>query len=373
MSFQRNQRLFQTLTNSLSHERTHISTFFSTCALRNLLSIGNVTRRFHAPSLTTSQLQHTSTSDSSNSNASHTQNESASLQDIEKRSRPSRPFRKQYHLLSLKRPRWTDEEKDMLLKLVRQGYSSYDVHTHFPFRSICSLDSRIARIRTEEQRKGTIAKKPRLSIRKMAWGVKEDEWLVKRLQEYGFKDRKEEDVSWPEIANGTVNGKTLGRTATSCKRRWAIINPSSERLHGLWSKEEVDRLEKAVRSQLPDPASVAAETNVDSTLALNKLGLPLYGDHMATVDWDEISKAVATRSGVQCRSHAYKTFASGTEGRWNEFETERLVRGVDNYGHDWHKVAEAVVSRSAFQVRQKYFKMIGKYKQKQPEQQQEQQ
>lgn len=367
MSFPRNQRLFQTLANGLSHERTHSFTFFSTGAIRNLLSINNVTRRFYIPSLTTSQLQHTSTGDSSSSNASITQNDSVRLEDIEKRSRPSRPNRGQYHLLNLKRPRWTEEEKDMLLKFVQQGYSSYDVHTHFPLRSICSLDSRMAHLRTEEQRKGTIDKKPRLSVQKSAWSVKEDEWLLKRLEEYGFKDREKEDVSWPEIANGKVNGKRLGRTATSCKRRWAIIDPSSERLHGFWSKEELGKLEKAVRSQLPDPESLAAETKADSTVVLNKLGLPLNGDHMATVDWDEVSKAVATRSGVQCRSHAYKVLASGSEGRWNEFETERLVKGVDEYGHDWHKVAAVIGTRSAFQVRQKYFQMIKKEEQKQQE------
>lgn len=257
----------------------------------------------------------------------------------------------------------------MLLKFVRQGYSSYDVYTHFPLRSICSLDTRMAKLRTEEERNGTFVKKPRLSVQKTAWGVKEDEWLLKRLEEYGFKDRKEEDVSWPEIANGTVNGKRLGRTATSCKRRWAIIDPSSERLHGFWSKEELGRLEKAVRSQLPDPETVAAETKADSTVALNKLGLPLHGDHMATVDWDEVSNAVETRSGVQCRSHAYKTLASGTEGRWNEFETERLVKGVDEHGHDWHKIAAVIGTRSAFQARQKYFLMVTKNKQAEQKQQ----
>ncbi|KAF9548567.1 hypothetical protein EC957_006121 [Mortierella hygrophila] len=368
MSFQRNQRLLQTLTNGLSHEQTHSSAFFATGALRNLFSISNVTRRFYTPSITTSQLQHTSTGDSS-SNASPSQNDSARLEDIERRIRPSRHTRGHYHLLSLKRPRWTDEEKDMLLRFVRQGYSSYDVHTHFPLRSICSLDTRIAHLRTEEQKKGTIVKKPRLSIQKLAWGVKEDEWLLKRLEEYGFKKREEMDVSWPEIANGTVNGKKLGRTATSCKRRWAIIDPSSERLHGIWSKEELERLEKAVRSQLPDLASVAAETKADSTVVLNKLGLPVHGDHMMTIDWDEVSKAVATRSGVQCRSHAHKTLASGVEGKWNTFEIERLVKGVDDYGHDWHKVAAVIGTRSAFQTRQKYFLMVAKKKAEQKEQQ----
>ncbi|KAF9122087.1 hypothetical protein BG015_005658 [Linnemannia schmuckeri] len=359
MSLQRNQRLFQALTSSLSHERTQ-----SSCnPFRSLLSISNVTRRFYSPSLTTSQLEDTPTS-SNNGTITPSQDNSSKLEDIDKRSRPSRHIRGQYHLLNPKRPRWTEDEKETLLKFVRQGYSSYDVHTHFPLRSICSLDTRMARLRTEEHNKGTIVKKPRLSVQMSAWGVKEDEWLLKRLEEYGFKDRKEKDVSWPEIANGTVNGKSLGRTATSCKRRWAIINPSSERLHGFWSKEELERLEKAVRSQLPTPESVAAETKADSTVVLNKLGLPLNGDHMATVDWDKVSKVVETRSGVQCRSHAYKTLASGTEGRWADFETERLIKGIDEYGHDWHKVAAAVGTRSAFQARQKYF-MMAKQKQQQ--------
>lgn len=261
----------------------------------------------------------------------------------------------------------------MLLKLVRQGYSSYEVHTHFPLRSICSLDTRMARLRTEEHNKGTIVKKPRLSVQKTAWGIKEDEWLVKRLEEYGFKDREEKDVSWPEIANGKVNGKALGRTATSCKRRWAIIDPSSERFRGHWLKDELERLEKAVRSQVPSPESVAAETKSGSTVVLNKLGLPLNGDHMMTVDWDKVSKLVETRSGVQCRSHAYKTLASGSEGRWNEFETERLVKGVDEYGHDWHKVAAVIGTRSAFQARQKYYLHVAKVKQQAKQKRQDQQ
>ncbi|KAF8942881.1 hypothetical protein BGZ47_006051, partial [Haplosporangium gracile] len=361
-------RLFQALTGSLSHERTQ-----SSCnPFRSLLSISNVTRRFYSPSLTTSQLEHTSTG-SNNDTITTSQDDSAKLKDIDKRNRPSRHIRGQYHLLNLKRPRWTEDEKETLLKLVRQGYSSYDVHTHFPLRSICSLDNRMARLRTEEHNKGTIVKKPRLSVQKTAWGVKEDEWLIKRLEEYGFKDREEKDVSWPEIANGTVNGKNLGRTATSCKRRWVIIDPSSERLHGIWSKEEQGRLEKAVRLQLPTSENDAAETKANSTVVLNKLGLPLNGDHMAMVDWDEVSKVVATRSGVQCRSHAYKTLESGTGGRWDESETKRLMKGVDEYGHDWHKVAAVVGTRSAFQARQKYFLTTAKQKQKQQEQAEQQQ
>ncbi|KAG0289520.1 hypothetical protein BGZ96_006950 [Linnemannia gamsii] len=356
MSFQRNQRLLQTLSCSLSHERTRVFGFFSAGAFRNPLSISHVTQRFYTPSITTSQLQQTTTGGSTDVSATTTsQNDAAELEDVDKRSRPSRSVRGHYHLLNPTRPRWTEEENVTLLKFVRQGYSSYEVHTHFPLRSICSLDTRMARLRTEEHNKGTFVKKPRLSVQKTAWGTKEDEWLVKRLEEYGLKDIEEKNVSWPEIANGTVNGKALGRTATSCKRRWAIINPSSERYRGYWLVDELERLEKAVRSQLPSPESVAAETKSDSTVVLNKLGLPLNGDHMATVDWDKVSKLVETRSGVQCRSHAYKTLASGTEGRWNEFETERLVRGVDEYGHDWHKVAAVVGTRSAFQTRQKYY------------------
>jgi hypothetical protein len=364
------QRLLRTLSSSLSHERTQVSSFFSPSAFRNLLSISHVTRRFYTPSLTTSQLQQTTTGGSTNNGAiTASQDDAVKIEDIDKRNRP-RPSRGQYHLLSAKRPRWTEEEKDLLVNLVRQGYTSYDVRTHFPLRTICSLDTRMARIRTEEHNKGTFVKKPRLSVQKSAWGVKEDEWLVKRLEEYGFKDRELKDVSWPEIANGMVNGKGLGRTATSCKRRWAIIDPSSERFRGIWSKEELERLEEAVRAQLPSPESVAADTKSDSTVVVNKLGLPLHGDHMATVDWDKVSELVETRSGVQCRSHAYKTLASGVEGRWSEFETERLVKGVDEYGHDWHKVAATVGTRSAFQTRQKYFLQVDKLKRQAKQKQQ---
>ncbi|KAF9100164.1 Myb-like DNA-binding domain protein [Mortierella sp. AD031] len=359
MAFSKNQHLLQNLTSSLTNGRAQFLGFPSTGAcnpLRNVLSFSNVTRRFYFPSLTTPQLQQTSSKDSSKP----VPTQDATNLDDDKRARPSRPTRGQYHLLNAKRPRWTEEEKDMLLNFVRQGYNSYDIYTHFPLRTICSLDTRMAQLRTEEAAKGTMVKKPRRNIRDCAWSDKETEWLIKRLEDYGLESRKEEDVSWPEIANGVVDGKRLGRTATSCKRRWAIINPTSERIQGRWSKEEQTRLEKAILDQLKDvdsesPASALSSASSAYTASLrNKLGLALNGDHLTFIDWDKIAESVQTRTGIQCRSHANKTLESGVEGKWSEDEYLRFKQGMDEYGHDWHKVAMIVGTRSAFQTRQKF-------------------
>ncbi|KAF9131175.1 hypothetical protein BGW39_002145 [Mortierella sp. 14UC] len=351
MALTKNHRFFQALTSNLSA---------GACSpFRSVFSISSVARRFYTPSFTTSQLQHTSAD-----SISLTPQGNSAKPDSDKGTRPSRHARGQYHLLNTKRPRWTDEEKEMLLTFVRQGYTSLDIHTHFPLRSICSLDTRMAHLRTEEQDKGNIAKKPRLSIQKQAWSEKEDEWLVKRLQEYGLKDRKEDDISWPVIANGLVDGKSLGRTATSCKRRWAIIDPSSVRRHGYWSQEEKDKLASAVRSYLQESGSIPpGEPKTDSTGVRNKLGLTLNSDSLAMVDWDVVCKEVATRSGVQCRSYAYKNLESGTKGRWDESELERLTKAVAEHGEDWHTIASVVGTRSAFQSRQRYYTMLAKAKQ----------
>ncbi|KAF9900537.1 Myb-like DNA-binding domain protein [Linnemannia zychae] len=219
-----------------------------------------------------------------------------------------------------------------------------------------------------EVEKGTMDKKPRLSIQKQAWTEEEDQWLTKRLQEYGLKDREEHEISWPVIANGRVDGKSLGRTATSCKRRWTIIDPSSERHFGYWSQEEKDRLASAIRSQLEEMGSISPEESIkesmtDSTGVRNKLGLTLNGDNLVLIDWDEIGRKVATRSGVQCRSHAFKNLESGLKGRWDEDEVERLTKGIAEYGEDWHKIASVVGTRSAFQSRQKYNTILAKAKQ----------
>ncbi|KAG0376138.1 hypothetical protein BGX24_008208 [Mortierella sp. AD032] len=351
MALTRNRSFLHALTSNLSAGACN--------PFRNALSISSVARRFYTPSLT-SQLQHTS----AGSISPATSQDNSVKPDSDKRTRPSRNTRGQYHLLNTKRPRWTDEEKDMLLAFVHQGYSSQDVYTHFPLRSICSLDTRIARLRSEEQAKGTIEKKPRLGIQKVAWSEKEDEWLVKRLKEYGLTGREEEDISWPVVANGLVDGKSLGRTATSCKRRWVIIDPSSERRHGFWTKEEKDKLANAVRKQLKHEKSALSEkSRTNSTGVRNKLGLALNSDSLAMVDWDDVGKEVQTRSGVQCRSHAYKNLESGTKGRWDESEVNRMREGVMKYGEDWHRVASVVGTRSAFQVRQRHFVVLAKTKQ----------
>ncbi|CAO3573918.1 unnamed protein product [Mortierella alpina] len=251
------------------------------------------------------------------------------------------------------RSAWTPEEKTLLANLVRQGLRVQEIHSRFPHRTICTLDTRICQLRKQIFKTDSMSKDEIREMRRRNkgsfkhWTADEDEWLRKRVQQ----QQGEGELNWSRIANGSPEDGRLGRTATSCKRRWAIIDPEAKLLHGLWSNEESQKLLQAVCKQL----NVSDRGN--STLLKDGVhGLKdMDSLQLHNVDWKVVAEAVGTRSNIQCRSHAYKNQRSGSKGRWEQDELRRLEIGLERYGHDWHKLAELVHTRSAYQVKQKYF------------------
>ncbi|KAF9920482.1 hypothetical protein FBU30_009696 [Linnemannia zychae] len=358
MLFTRNQRLFQTLAISLSHERTQASGIIPITAynlFRNALPASVVVRRLFTPSITRTFQGHISIQ---NTTSAHNYPiisvaEDISTDSVGNDTKHDKQNRKKYHSFGMKRPRWSKKEDELLLKYVRRGLSSHNIHSHFPGRTICSIDVRMSQLRSHEMRAGNIPKRPQISIKDSAWSSAEDEWLTKRLRDYLKHGGDPSDISWPKVANGMVDGERLGRTATSCKRRWAIIDPSSKRQSGAWAQDESDRLRDAIRSQLKE-LNIPTGESVAKGLHLNKLGLPLNGDILSKINWDEAAAKVMTRSDIQCRSHTFKHFESGKSGKWSDAEVKQLEIGLSKYGTDWNKLASIVGTRSAYQVRQKY-------------------
>ncbi|KAF9953578.1 hypothetical protein BGZ70_000195 [Mortierella alpina] len=236
----------------------------------------------------------------------------------------------------LMRSAWSPEEKTLLANLVRQGLHVQDIHSYFPHRTICTLDTRICQLRKQIFKTDSMSKDEIREMRRRSkgsfkhWTADEDAWLMRR------------------IANGSPEDGRLGRTATSCKRRWAIIDPEAKLLHGTWSEEESRKLLQAVCKQLnaSDKGSVTMLKEGDHGLK-DMDSLQLHN-----VDWKVVAEAVGTRSNIQCRSHAYKNQRSGCKGRWEPDELRRLEIGLQRHGQDWHKLAELVNTRSAYQVKQ---------------------
>ncbi|KAF9949689.1 DNA binding transcription coactivator transcription factor [Mortierella alpina] len=317
----------------------------------SLISPSMVPRRFYMPSVPTSQLKQDSSPSASVKDLSappplhsggQSSADSADKDDAQK-----------YLMPDLMRMRWTSEEKAQLADLVRQGLRIQEIHSYFPHRTICTLDTRICQLRKKIFKTDSMSKDEIREMRRRKkgafkhWTKEEDEWLRRRVQQ----QQGSEELNWSKIANGSVEDGRLGRTATSCKRRWAIIDPEARLNHGTWSEEESRKLLLAVCKQL----NVAAM----GSSSLEQKGLhdlkDMDTDKLHTVDWKVVAEAVGTRSNIQCRSHAYKNQCTGARGRWNPEELVRLERGLERCGQDWHQLAEYVGTRSAYQVKQKYF------------------
>ncbi|KAF9941068.1 hypothetical protein BGZ67_005926 [Mortierella alpina] len=310
-----------------------------------------VPRRFYIPSLPTSQLQQHSSPSASSKELStpsplHTGGSSSANSE-------------EGGLMSdLRRSRWSPEEKTMLANLVRDGLRTHDIHSLFPHRTICTLDTRICQLRKKIFKTDSMSKDEIREMRRRNkgsfkhWTIEEDIWLRKRIQQEQGKG----ELNWPKIANGSPEHGRVGRTATSCKRRWAIIDPKAQLTHGAWSREESKKLLQAVCKQL--------NVSDGESTALLKEGVHGLKDtnslELHRVDWKVVAEAVGTRSNIQCRSHAYKNQRSGAKGRWEEDELRRLEIGLERYGQDWHKLADLVSTRSAYQVKQKYFNKWGR-------------
>ncbi|KAF9285678.1 hypothetical protein BGZ68_003641 [Mortierella alpina] len=355
----RNQQVLQRLATDLTgRSASQVTTMRPLSMCRSTLSVistSMVPKRFYIPSLPTSQLQQQSSPSASDKNLS----EAPSIPSKGLSSADSIEGSLPHDTMSdSMRARWSPEEKKQLTDLVRQGLRIQEIHSYFPHRTICTLDTRICQLRKTIFKTDSMSKEDIREMRSRKkgsfklWTAEEDQWLKKRVQQ----QRGQGELDWPKIANGSPEDGRLGRTATSCKRRWAIIDPEAQLRHGTWNDEESRTLLQAVCKQL--------NVSDEGSLTLQKEGLHGLKDidtkQLHGVDWKVVAEAVGTRSNIQCRSHAYKNQRSGAKGRWEEEELLRLDLGLERYGQDWHKLADLVNTRSAYQVKQKYFHRLNR-------------
>lgn len=170
---------------------------------------------------------------------------------------------------------------------------------------------------------------PKLATRR-SWTDEDDNILRKLVAKHGGDSTKKK---WLKIATAVVDpatGDTIARTATSCKRRWAILDPTRKRNVGAWNANETEKLSKAVRAQVGNQfqAKVALFDSENDGLK----ALVLDGPELSMLNWLKIEEAVGTRTDVQCRSHFYRYLHTASKGRWDKDEVERLKEAVEEHG-----------------------------------------
>ncbi|KAF9356739.1 Myblike DNAbinding domain-containing protein [Mortierella sp. AD094] len=232
---------------------------------------------------------------------------------------------------------WTNEEEELMARLLNEGKSVVDCVNHFPHRTICSIETRMSKIRKRLKGSDELPSKHKPSNVKR-WTIKEDTRLRDAIDRHG-KD-------WTAIAEEVIDGKRMGRSATACERRYQLISDDVLRF-GVWDKDEDSRLDIAIWTQVSNLTDRDPDGKIPKNLYLD--------EDLTKVDWREVSESVRTRTDSQCRSHVYKTLSNKNVGPWTTDETDRLVDGIKVYGLKWKLLAEEVKTRSAFQVKQKYY------------------
>ncbi|KAF9210900.1 Myb-like DNA-binding domain protein [Podila verticillata] len=297
--------------------------------------------------------------------------------------------------------RWSKDEDEQIFQYVREGIRSHEIYALFPRRNQNSVAIRICRIRAaalaeqnkrgdtpledqkqeqsegktdptslskENQKEGNnvplvhkrvraaspvvlLPDPPKLATRR-SWTDEDDNILRKLVAKHGGDSTKKK---WLKIATAVVDpatGDTIARTATSCKRRWAILDPTRKRNVGAWNANETEKLSKAVRAQVGNQfqAKVALFDSENDGLK----ALVLDGPELSMLNWLKIEEAVGTRTDVQCRSHFYRYLHTASKGRWDKDEVERLKEAVEEHGEDWHKVAKSLGTRIPPQIQRHY-------------------
>ncbi|KAF9993409.1 hypothetical protein BGZ65_011055 [Modicella reniformis] len=112
-----------------------------------------------------------------------------------------------------------------------------------------------------------------------------------------------------------------------------------------WTPEEDDLLEKAVNE-----FGTSHWSEISDELELFQELIHPEGPN----NWEEISRAIGTRTSIQCHSQFKTVLHSGTKGKWTVEEINRLLEARELYGGDWQKVSKHVGTRAPGQVRQKW-------------------
>ncbi|KAG0261647.1 DNA binding transcription coactivator transcription factor [Mortierella polycephala] len=219
---------------------------------------------------------------------------------------------------------WTKDDDKLLTILRRKKSSLAQIQVFMPHQPIAIIEAKMKEHDTRTKQKPTFQR----------WTPKEDQLLTKAVGDLGY--------SWSEISDAyfssdvsagsaPVSPISIGRRSPrSCQIRWKFLHPdesTSSYNTGPWSPEELELFQELVNPSPTDDNS----------------------NH-----WEEISRAIGTRSAIQCHSQFRSVMHSGTKGKWTVEEVNRLLEAHELYGGDWQKVSEHVSTRAPGQVRQKW-------------------
>ncbi|KAG0350183.1 DNA binding transcription coactivator transcription factor, partial [Gamsiella multidivaricata] len=257
-------------------------------------------------------------------------------------------------------PAWTRDDDKMLAVLRRKKSDLAQIQIYMPHQPIAVIEARLKELETKAKQKPTFQR----------WTAKEDEQLVRAVREFGLSN-------WSEISDVYFSSTERSRrSARSCQIRWKFLHPDS-------SSPLSPFLAAAAATTTATTAAEAAEAAVESTESAelgigsgSGLGLgsgayrtgPWSPEEVellqelvnpnptaeAPNDWNEISRAIGTRSALQCHSQFRTVLHSGTKGKWTVEEVNRLLEARELFGGDWQKVAKHVGTRAPGQVRQKW-------------------
>ncbi|KAG0322649.1 DNA binding transcription coactivator transcription factor [Dissophora globulifera] len=211
---------------------------------------------------------------------------------------------------------WTRDDDRMLATLRRKKFDAEQLALYMPHHSAATIAARMRELEDLTRQKPTFQR----------WTPDDDEQLAKAVKEFGISN-------WNEISEVYFSGQSGSeaggqrRSARSCQIRWKFLHPDtagSQAFHkGPWSAAEVELFQELV-----DPSGAN--------------------------QWEEISRALGTRSAIQCHSQFKTVMHSGVKGKWTEDEVDRLVEAHGMFGNDWQQVARHVETRAPGQVRQKW-------------------
>jgi len=242
---------------------------------------------------------------------------------------------------------WTRSDDRMLSSLRKKATTLAEFQIYMPHQPIEVLESKLQELETKSATSiSGVKKRPTFQ----RWTSEEDERLLKAVQELGSEGHWSEisdlyflegSSSGSQEGDGTVR-KTTSRSPRSCQIRWKFLQPESGFRQGPWSAEELELFRELVQT--------VPQSSAESALSSDGEGdLPLILN-----DWDAISKAIGTRSPIQCHSQFKTVMHSGQKGKWTVNEINKLLEARELYGGDWQKVSKHVGTRAPGQVRQKW-------------------
>ncbi|GJJ72649.1 hypothetical protein EMPS_05007 [Entomortierella parvispora] len=215
---------------------------------------------------------------------------------------------------------WLKSDIAILESKVREGLTSRDVHMEFPLRSVNAIEQQMHMLRkaieAKDRQAGVDSKYLRKWMRVQPWTKDEDDMLIQLVQQQQNQQsspsesqgRKPDDIiDWSKVSATWVNGKRLGRTSTACQRRWDTVNPMATPGRGHWNAKEDNLLMKALRLQVPDLKYVKADGNGKGRWKEAWATIDIESLDLKSVDWQEVSHVVGTRSATGCRGHVYTT------------------------------------------------------------------